>query len=50
MGITPRQESTGGKTRLPGISKAGDGYLRRLPSTHERQALTEEPGSKPMNI
>lgn len=30
MGITPRQESTGGKTRLPGISKAGEGYLRRL--------------------
>lgn len=30
MGITPRQDSTGGKTRLLGISKAGDGYLRRL--------------------
>ena len=30
MGITPRQDSTGGKPRLLGISKAGDGYLRRL--------------------
>jgi transposase len=30
MGITPRQDSTGGKTRLLGISKAGNGYLRRL--------------------
>jgi transposase len=30
LGITPRQDSTGGKTRLLGISKAGDGYLRRL--------------------
>lgn len=30
IGITPRQDSTGGKTRLLGISKAGDGYLRRL--------------------
>ncbi len=30
LGITPRQDSTGGKTRLKRISKAGDGYLRRL--------------------
>jgi transposase len=30
IGITPREDSTGGKTRLKGISKAGDGYLRRL--------------------
>jgi len=30
LGITPREDSTGGKTRLKGISKAGDGYLRRL--------------------
>lgn len=30
LGITPRQDSTGGKTRLLGISKAGDSYLRRL--------------------
>ncbi len=30
LGLTPRQDGTGGKTRLKGISKAGDGYLRRL--------------------
>ncbi len=26
----PRQNSSGGKERLGGISKAGDGYLRRM--------------------
>jgi transposase len=30
VGIVPRQESTGGKTRLLGISKRGDSYLRTL--------------------
>ncbi len=30
LGITPRQYSSGGKSRLGGISKRGDGYLRRL--------------------
>lgn len=30
LGLVPRQNSTGGKTRLGGISKRGDGYLRRL--------------------
>ncbi len=29
-GLTPRQDSTGGKTKLKRISKAGDGYLRRF--------------------
>jgi transposase len=28
--LVPRQNSTGGKARLGGISKRGDGYLRRL--------------------
>ena len=28
--LVPRQNSSGGKERLGGISKAGDGYLRRL--------------------
>lgn len=30
VGLTPQQHSTGGKTRLGGISKQGDRYLRRL--------------------
>lgn len=30
LGLVPRQMSTGGKTRLVGITKRGDAYLRRL--------------------
>ena len=30
LGLTPRANSSGGKERLGGISKQGDGYLRRL--------------------
>ncbi len=30
LGLTPQQQSTGGKTRSGGISKQGDRYLRRL--------------------
>ena len=30
LGLTPRLDGTGGKTRLKRISKAGDGTLRRL--------------------
>jgi transposase len=30
LGLVPRQRSSGAKERLGGISKAGDGYLRRL--------------------
>ena len=30
LGLTPRQHSSGGKARLLGISKRGDGYLRKL--------------------
>jgi len=30
LGLVPRQHSTGGKPTLLGISKRGDGYLRRL--------------------
>lgn len=29
-GLTPRQHSTGGRERLLGISKRGDGYLRKI--------------------
>jgi len=30
LGLVPKQNSTGGKLRLGGISKRGNGYLRRL--------------------
>ncbi|MBF6057504.1 transposase [Thiomicrorhabdus heinhorstiae] len=30
LGLVPRQNSTGGKNILLGISKRGNGYLRRL--------------------
>ncbi len=30
LGLTPRTNSSGGKERLSGISKQGDGYIRRL--------------------
>lgn len=30
LGLVPRQHTTGGKDRLLGISKRGDGYLRKL--------------------
>jgi transposase len=30
LGLTPRQNSSGGKARQGGISKAGNSYLRRL--------------------
>jgi transposase len=30
IGLTPRQDSSGGKPKLLGISKRGDGYLRTL--------------------
>ncbi len=30
LGLTPRLDSSGGKERLGGISKQGDGYLRKL--------------------
>ena len=30
LGLTPRANSSGGKERLCGITKQGDGYLRQL--------------------
>lgn len=30
LGLVPRQHSTGGRDRLLGISKRGNGYLRKL--------------------
>jgi transposase len=49
LGITPRQYSSGGRVVLGGISRQGDGYLRRLyihgaravVRSHERRALQQ---------
>lgn len=43
LGLTPRQHSTGGKARLLGISKAGNGMLRRLLVHGARAALLRAP-------
>jgi transposase len=40
LGLTPRQHSTGGKTRLGPISKAGDRYIRRLLVSGAQSLLT----------
>jgi transposase len=39
LGLVPKQSSTGGKTRLLGISKRGDTYLRTLLIHGARSAL-----------
>ncbi len=39
IGLTPRQNSSGGKERLLGISKRGDKYLRTLLIHGARSAL-----------
>jgi transposase len=46
-GLVPRQTGTGGKTRLHGISKRGDTYLRTLLIHGARSVLThaKDPGS-----
>jgi transposase len=45
LGLVPRQNSSGGKERLGGISKAGDGYLRRL-LVHGARAVMRWHGTK----
>jgi transposase len=39
LGLVPKQDSTGGKTRLLGISKRGDAYLRTLLVHGARSAM-----------
>jgi transposase len=43
LGLTPRQYSTGGKTRLGGITKRGDRYLRTLFIMGARSVLQTAP-------
>lgn len=46
LGLTPRQHSSGGKTRLLGISKWGNSYLRKLLAHGARTVLRFAPGKK----
>jgi transposase len=43
LGLVPKQDSTGGKTRLLGISKRGDPYLRTLLVHGARSAMRLTP-------
>jgi transposase len=45
LGLVPRQHSTGGKVRLLGIAKRGNGYLRRL-LVHAARALKRHAKSR----
>jgi transposase len=44
LGLVPRQRSSGGKQRLLGISKRGDGYLRRQLLHGARALVRVSPG------
>jgi transposase len=46
LGLVPKQYSSGGKERLQGISKRGDGYLRRL-LVHGARAVLRHSVRKP---
>lgn len=46
LGLTPRQHSTGGKTKLLGISKRGNGYLRKQ-LIHGARAAMQHLAAKP---
>ena len=45
IGLVPKQHSTGGKQTLLGISKRGDGYLRKL-LIHGARSLTYYAGKR----
>lgn len=42
LGLVPEQHSSGGKTKLQGISKRGDNYLRTL-LVHGARAVVKAP-------
>lgn len=46
LGLMPRQHSTGGKTRLSGISKTGNEYLRRI-FLHGARSVVAQFGRNP---
>ena len=46
LGLTPRQSGSGGRTRQHGISKKGDGYLRRLLVNGAQSVLNSKRGRR----
>lgn len=49
LGLVPKQHSSGGKERLQGISKRGDGYVRRL-LVHGARAVLHHTMRKPEHV
>ncbi|WP_253075104.1 transposase [Bradyrhizobium sp. 160] len=47
LGLTPKQNSTGGKDRLGRITKQGDSYLRHLLVIGARNVNTEQSMVRP---
>jgi len=45
LGLVPRQHSSGGRSNLLGISKRGDGYLRKL-LVHGARSMVGAPGRR----
>ena len=50
LGLVPKQNSSGGKTVLQGISKRGDGYLRKMLINGARAALRWAPLKSAMSL
>ena len=48
LGLVPGQYSSGDKTRLGGITKAGDGYLRTLLVLGAKSVLAKGENFKPL--
>ena len=49
MGLVPRENSTGGKQKLLGISKRGNSYLRRL-FVHGAQAVLQRSAKQSLGL
>jgi transposase len=50
LGLTPKQHSSGGKTRLGGVTKRGDDYLRTLLVQGARAAMQHASRAEPTRL
>ena len=50
LGLTPKQHSSGGKIRLGGVTKHGDGYLRTLLVQGARAAMQHASRAEPTRL